>query len=221
MQIIIVGGGEVVYFLARTFISKGYPVTVINDDRDECEQLARSLNAVVVNGDASDPMVMGDAGASMAQIILAVTPFDYINMVCCQTASLIYNVPRTLALVNDPDNYEIFRHLGISHVFSPTDMIVSLLEKSVGDDNVNHLLTYGNGSVMFSEVIISPKMPSVDREAGAVIVPGDAKILGVTRDGEFFLPDGDFVLRQGDAVLLMTTPESHAPALRVLCGKEA
>ncbi|MCZ7665597.1 MAG: NAD-binding protein [Thermoleophilia bacterium] len=93
MRVLIVGSGKTLYFLGRTFSSKGYQVTIINRDRDECVQLARRLNATVVQGDGSDPEVLEDAGARGTDAVLALTSSDQDNLVICQLASLLFNVP--------------------------------------------------------------------------------------------------------------------------------
>ena len=73
-RIIIVGGGKLVYFLTRLFLSKGSSVTIINSDREECTRLARNLKATVVYGDGSDPRVQSEAETERSDVVLAVTP---------------------------------------------------------------------------------------------------------------------------------------------------
>lgn len=225
MRVVIIGGGEVVYFLTRTFISKGYPVSVVNDSAHECEQLARSLKALVINGDGSDPNVLEDARAREAQLLIAVTPYDHINLVCCQTAALLFKIPRTLALVNDPDNYEIFRQLGIDHVFNQTDLIVSMLEKQVEYAYLTHIFSYSNGQALFNEVLLKETMPAVGQRLGDTTLGKKAKVVGIVREGSFFQidmnEDQDVRFHSGDRVLILTDPESLAPTLRTLCGEEA
>jgi trk system potassium uptake protein TrkA len=79
MRVILVGGGEIVFFLARAYIGRGDNVSIINADRDECEHLSRKLNAVVIKGDATDPDILEDALARQAQAIIAVTPFVLVS----------------------------------------------------------------------------------------------------------------------------------------------
>jgi hypothetical protein len=74
MNIIMVGGGRVVYFLARIFASKGYRTTIVNRDAEECVRLSRELKATVMSGDGSHPSVLAEAGARRAQALLASRP---------------------------------------------------------------------------------------------------------------------------------------------------
>ncbi|MFP4499321.1 MAG: potassium channel family protein [Vulcanimicrobiota bacterium] len=221
MRVIIVGGGEVVFFLARTFLSKGYKVSIINKDPEECEQLARTLKARVTQGDATEPKILEDAGAREAQILITVTSKDYINLVCCQVGSLMFNIPQTLGMVNDPENYEIFKELGINQVFNQTDLIVSMLEKNVGYEFVTYLFTYGGGKAILSEIEIKESMPAANKQIGKLDLPPEARIISVLRNDDFIYNDDNFVLEVDDKALLVTTPDTHAPTLRRLGGKEA
>ena len=109
MKVLVVGGGKLAYFLVRTLISKGAHVTIINRELHECKSLARKLKATIVHGDGSDPQILEEAGASNVDTLFAITPNDEDNLVICQLADIQFHVQRRLALVNDPDNEEIFQ----------------------------------------------------------------------------------------------------------------
>ena len=221
MRVIIVGGGEVVYFLARTFLSKGYNVSIINESMAECESLSRRLKALIIHGDGSDPDYLEDAMARESQILIAVTSYDHINLVTCQTASLRFKIPRTMALVNDPDNYEIFKDLGIDHIFNQTDLIVSMIEKQVRYEHVVHLMEYQEGNVLINEIHITSKMPAFGKIPDKIELPSDAEIIGISKKKKFYLNDSENPLEKGDLVLLLTNPQNHGASLRAICGEEA
>lgn len=221
MRVILVGGGEVVYFLARTFLSKGYFVSIINDSQKESDMLSKRLNALIIYGDGSDPDILEDAKAREAKIFIAVTPYDHINMVCCQTAALKFKIPRTMALVNDPDNYEVFIELGIDHVFNQTDLIVSMIEKQVKYEHITNLLDYEEGGILISEIHMTTKMPTLGERLGNLKLPDEASIIGVTRKKKFEMKRDSMTLEVGDRILILTNPENHAILLRIICGKEA
>ncbi len=221
MRVIIIGGGEVTFFLARTFLSKGHQVSVISSKLEECENLSRNLKALVIHGDASDPRILEDARAREANLLIAVSPYDHINLVCCQTGSLLFNIPRTLALVNDPDNYEIYKQLGIDHVFNQTQLIVSMLEKNIEYDNISPIISYGEGKILINEVTVTAKMPIYNLRLGDLSLPEDARILGIVRVDVFKSPSSDLKIEKGDKIILLTSPDIHAPTIRAICGEEA
>ena len=155
MNVLIAGSGKTLFFLCRAFTAKGHAVTLVNTNRDECEQLARELPALVIHGDASEADVLKEAGAMRADVILAITPKDQDNLVICQLAALQFGAPRTLALANDPDNAPIFEQLGV-HAFSTTEIISSLIEQRASLEQVLTQLTIGQGRVNVTDLVAPP-----------------------------------------------------------------
>jgi trk system potassium uptake protein TrkA len=221
MKIIVVGGARVVYFLCRAFLSKGHSVTLINRDREECTALARRLKATVVHGDGSDPDILAEAGADTSDAVLAVTPNDEDNLVICEIAERRFGVPRTLALVNDPDNEEVFRTLGRTTAFSTTHIIANLIEQRAGFEQISNLLPIGEGKITVTEVKLSPGAPVAGKSLQEIGLPEDALIAGVLRDGEAIIPRGPTVLREGDRLVLMALPDQLGAVLKRLVGETA
>lgn len=218
MHIMIVGGGKVVYFLTRAFISKGYKVTVINRSREECTRLARKLKATVVYGDGSDPKILEEAGANAADAMLAVTSNDQDNLVICQLADVRFGVPRTLALVNDPDNEEVFRRLGISSAFSTTRIISSLIEQRAGFEDIINLIPISEGKVNVTEVVLKEQSPVVGRTLSDIALPEGSLVACLIRAGEPIVPRGPTMLHRKDRLVVITLPETHGQVLKALTG---
>ena len=220
MHILIVGGGELVYFLTRTFISKGHRVHIVNRDRDECEELAKRVRATVVHGDGTLPSVLEDAGAYTVDVVLAVTPHDQDNLVVCQLSDLHFGVPRILALVNDPDNEQVFRELGVTVAFSTARVLSSMIEQTAGFEDIVHLSPVGRGNVNVTEVVLPDDSPVLGTELRDIELPPDALLAYLLRGDEPIVCRGDTVLQRGDRVILVTLPEHHGQALRLLTGEQ-
>ncbi|MFO7958887.1 MAG: TrkA family potassium uptake protein [Candidatus Brocadiia bacterium] len=218
MHVLIVGGGELVYFLCRTFAAKGYTVTVVDRDRQECERLARRVPATVVHGDGTYLDVLEDAGAGTADALLAVTTNDQDNLVACQLAALDFDVPRTIALVNDPDNEGVFRELGITVAFSTARVLSSLIEQTATFTEVTNLIPVGEGKVNITVVELRQDAPSVGKQLMEIDLPDGSLVGYLLRDDEPVICRGNTELRAGDRLILITVPEDHGPALRVLTG---
>jgi trk system potassium uptake protein TrkA len=218
MKVLIVGGGKTVYFLARSFVAKGHAVTVINRDADECVRLASRLNVIVVHGDGSDPAILEEAGAQGADAVLAATPNGEDNLAACQLAALQFGVPRTVALVNDPDNEEVFRKLGVK-AFATTRMVASLIEQRAALDEITNLVPVGEGKVNITEVALPSDAPVVGKQLRQLEFPDGALIAVILRDGEAIVPRGGTEIRAGDRLVLVTLPENHGPVLRLVAGE--
>jgi len=218
MNIIVVGGGKLVYFLARTFQSKGYDVTIINRENAECKWLARTLKATVVHGEGSSLQILEEAGAETADAILAVTPNDQDNLVICQLADMCFHVAKTMALVNDPDNEEVFSKLGISAAFSTTRIISSLIEQRAGFENIINLIPISEGNVNVTEVILEKDSPVIGKALKDIGFPENSLIASLIRRGNLIVPGGATILEEGDHLITITTPDSIGKVIKVLTG---
>jgi trk system potassium uptake protein TrkA len=218
MNVLIIGGGKPLYFLCRTFLAKGHRVTVVNRNQDECVQMARRLKVTVVHGDGSDPNILEEAGAHGTDAVLAVTPNDQDNLAACQLASMEYGVPRTVALVNDPDNEAVFQKLGVS-AFSTTRTIASMIEQRTALDEITNLIPVGEGKVNITEIKLPASSPVVGKTLRDLSLPPDSLVAVVLRNGDAVVPRGDTMLRTGDRVILITLPSNHGPVIKAITGE--
>lgn len=218
MRVIVVGGERLVYFLSRTFVSRGYHVTIINRDRDECKRLARILKVTVVFGDGSDIRILEEAGARTADSLLAVTPNDQDNLITCQLAENHFRIPRTLALANDPDNEEIFLKLGISGVFSTTRILASLLEEKAGYESILNLIPVGEGKINVTEIVLEDDSPVIEKTLSEIKVPENSLIASIIRDNKPIVPRGQTALKAKDRLIVVSLPENLGEVLKILVG---
>ncbi len=218
MKVILAGNGKTLYFLCRNFISQGHHVVIVNRDREECVQLARQLTATVVCGDASDSEILREAGAMGADAVLAITPNDQDNLIICQLASLKFGVPRTVALANDPDNAEIFDRLGVSG-FSTTQIVGSLIEQRVSLEQITNLLPVGEGRVNITEILLNDNSPVAGKILKDIELPENSLVAVVIRGDKPIVPRGSNELLPGDRIIMITLPENHGLALKMLTGE--
>jgi trk system potassium uptake protein TrkA len=218
MKVLIVGGGQTLFFLCRKFTARGYDVVIINRDPAQCVSLARQLPAAVVCGDGSDFRILQEAGAMGADALLAITPHDQDNLVICQLAASQFGVPRALALANDPDNAEVFEQLGVAS-FSTTHIVCSLIEQQASLDQITNLLPVGKGRVIVTEILLDAGSPVVGKCLKDIDLPANSLIAIVMRDNRPIVPRGASDLQAGDRVVLVTLPENHGPVLKALTGE--
>ena len=124
MFVIVVGGGKVGYFLSRELIGSGHEVALMERDRVRATQITEEIGSIVIPHDGCEGKYLGQAGANRADIVAAVTGDDEDNLVICQMAKHHFDVPRTIARVNNPKNEGLFKHLGVDEIVSPTRMIL-------------------------------------------------------------------------------------------------
>ncbi len=109
MYVIVVGGGKVGYYLAKSLLEEKQEVLVIEQDAQHCRALSDELGVNVMLGDGCEAATMEEAGMGRADVVVAVTGDDEDNLVVCQVARHKFNVARTVARLNNPKNEKIFR----------------------------------------------------------------------------------------------------------------
>lgn len=219
MRIIIVGGGKVVYHLTKKFTAKGYEVAVINNDKEYCEMLARETNSLIIYGDGSRTEFLSQAEARKADAILALTDNDPDNLFICQLAQKEFGISQTFSVVNNPDNEEIFKSLGVETIFNTTKLISLLIEQRVEVSDVNNLLSIEEGRISISQVILKSTSPVLGKTVRELNLPHDIVFGCVIRDENVLIPNGNTELLEGDKVLIITLPEKQGQAFSVLSGE--
>src|SRR2546426_6727036 len=145
MYAIVVGGGKVGYYLAKEMLDTDHEVLVIEKDGAKCERIAQELGDIVYKGDGCEAATMEATGFGRADMVIAVTGDDEDNLVSCQVAKVKFNVPRTIARINNPKNEEIFKHLGIDATVSATSAILAQIEQELPTHRLIPLLHLKHG----------------------------------------------------------------------------
>ncbi|HUW62148.1 MAG TPA: TrkA family potassium uptake protein [Candidatus Bathyarchaeia archaeon] len=219
MHIIIVAERKLAYFLCRAFQAKNYEVTVINRDREDCSWLARRTSATIVFGDGSSPQVLEDAGAETVDAVLAAAPRDEDNLVTCQLADMKFHVPRIISLVNDPDNEQVFRQLGIANTFSITLLLSSLIEQRVDSVGISDLIPVAEGKITVTEVKLTDKSPAAGKAMSEIQMPENSLVACVLREDQAIVPRGTTVIAASDRLIVISEPQNHSAAMKTLTGE--
>ena len=155
MRILIVGGGKLGYYLAKTLAPDKHHLVLVDEDQDVCKKIANELSDTgieVIHGDGTDVIYLNDADIEHADILIAVTGYDETNLVACLLAKNYFNVPRTIARVNNPKNINIFKQLGVDSVVSSTALIADIIELEVDWSCLNNMLSQRVGSIRMKEI---------------------------------------------------------------------
>ena len=171
MFVIVVGGGKVGYYLTKELIASGHEVALMEKDRRRAELIKDEIGSVVIAQDGCEGKYLHEAGANRAEIVAAVTGDDEDNLVICQMAKHHFDVPRTIARVNNPKNERLFRHLGVDEIISPTRMILGSIEQDIPVHELLHLAALGVGELEIIEAHLQPGSPAIGRIALDIPVP--------------------------------------------------
>jgi len=219
MYIIVVGGGEVGYYLAKTLLNDEHEVLIIEKDARECEIIAEQLGSVVTRGDGCEVATLDDVGTGRAGVLIAVTGDDEDNLVSCQVAKHKFNVPRTIARIKDPRNETLFRKLGVDVTISSTNLILAHIKRELPSHPLIPLLTLKGGSLEVVDVKIPPDSSVVGRRLGDLAIPAGSVIcLIIDKKTGAQIPMADTVLGAEDEIVAVTSLESEAALRAALTG---
>jgi trk system potassium uptake protein TrkA len=219
MYIIIVGGREIGYYLARALLDEGHEVLVMDKDAGEVEYICNQLGSICVRGDGCEVSTLADAGTSRADMLIAVTGDDEDNLVACQVAKHKFNVPRTIARIKNPENEVIFKKLGIDVTVSSTNVILEHIEEELPTHPLTHLMTIRDKGLEIVEVKIPPESSVVGKPVKDLSLPPGSMLSLVIREKEKpRVPRADTVFQAGDRVIAVTPADSEEVLRAALSG---
>src|SRR5918998_6053568 len=182
MYIIIVGGGKVGYFLSKELLEAGHELVIIEKNASRARQIADEVGSIVLNRDGCEGKHLAEAGANRAAIVAAVTGDDEDNLVACQMAKHHFDVPRTIARVNNPKNEDLFRHLGVDEIISPTRMALAAIEQDIPVHELLHLAQLEGGELELIEAQIAEDSPAIGRRPTDIPLPDGCTLFVLLRD---------------------------------------
>lgn len=203
MYVLIVGGGNVGFNLAKALTAAKHEVMTIECDSARYNFLKAELGDQVIHGRGDEYRVLGEAGASRCEVVVACTGDDEDNLIICQMAKNFFGVIRSLARVNDPRNEEIFQKLGIDAAVSSTRIIYQLIEQEIAVDDIIPLAALKRGDLEIVDIEISEHSPVLGKMLSDLNLPGEALIISVIRNDAAMLAHGTTVLQLGDSVIAL------------------
>ena len=218
MFVLVVGGGKVGYYLAKEVVGSGHEVVLMEKDRARADQIADEIGSIVIAHDGCEGKYLGEAGANRADIVAAVTGDDEDNLVICQMAKHHFDVPRTIARVNNPKNEDLFQHLGVDELISPTRMILGAIEQDIPVHELLHLGSLGGSDLELIEAPLLSGSPAIGRAPRDLDIPEGCSLFAVVRDGRAVSLRPDTVLAEGDKVIAIGRAECEAALHEQLIG---
>ncbi|WP_373116198.1 potassium channel family protein [Holdemania massiliensis] len=217
-RILIIGGYHKAESLAKSFLHRGYAVTVINKNPEHCHTLAQTADLTVLIGDGSKPFVLEDAGAEKADIAIALTPFDEDNLVICQLCKKQFHVRKTVSLAADPEKISFFYSMGIDSVVCALSTITQIVEQQAFLDEFTTLLPLGNG-LRISKLRLNANSPVIGKTLSEIHLSHEVIIAAILRQDQHLVPHGDTVLWAQDILILIAAAQKEAEAVKVLTGR--
>ena len=202
MVVVIVGASNLGASLAKLLLS-GHEVTVIEKVPARSAELEESLGSVCVVGDGTDESTMSRAGVNRADVVIAATRQDDVNLAACQLARHRFGVGRTVSVINRSEYRELFEALGIDVPVDVSEMAANRLQESVTSDGLVQLLVLSSA---VGTAVTAVRVPHGSRAAGLTLgesglLPGNQPSLIVSSGGTAVVGDRSTVLQPGDEII--------------------
>tara|TARA_B100001093_G_scaffold161988_1_gene154351 strand:+ start:2100 stop:3473 length:1374 start_codon:yes stop_codon:yes gene_type:complete len=208
MNIIICGAGRVGFTIAKILSEQNHSITVIDQSSEDIQKINESLDVKAIVGKATYPLVLEKANAMDADMIIAVTRNDEINMLICQIAFSIFNIKKKIARIRSQDylnpkfsgvyNKE---NLPIDVIISPEVEIAKSIQRKLEAPGALDNVPFANNKIRLLEILVKENCPLIDIKLNELTKKNpklEANILGVIRNEKFIILKKNDIMKKND-----------------------
>ena len=218
MNIIICGAGRVGFTISKILSEQGHSITVIDQSSEDIKKIDDSLDVKAIVGKATYPSILEKANASDADMIIAVTRNDEINMLICQIAFSIFNVQKKIARIRSQDYLnpkftKVYNkeNLPIDVIISPEIEIAKSLQRKLEAPGALDNVPFANNKIRLLEILINESCPLINIKLNDLtnkFPKLEANIIGVTRNDKFvILKKNDVMLKDDKAYVAINASQ--------------
>ena len=215
MRIILVGCGKVGTALASKLSDEGHNITLIDVNADKIQRITEELDVLGIVGNGSSINTLNEAGIEDADVFIAVTSSDELNLLCCMFAKKVghcHAIARVRNPAYSPEVEFIKQQLGISTIINPELASAREISRLLQFPVASKIDTFAEGRVQLIKFELNDTQ-GLDRVPLKDIpdrIGCDVLVCAVERGRDVVIPDGDFTLKSGDLVTVLATPERAA-----------
>ena len=230
MKVIVCGTGQVGYNISRQLSLENHDVTVVDSSDENIRTVSESLDVAAIRGFASDPDVLERANAADADLLIAVTQSDEVNMVACQVAHSLFNVPTKLARVRNqsylqPIWADLFSrdNMPIDVIISPELEVAQAISRDLVIPGAFETIPMVEGKVRVIGVRCNEDCPVINtplRQLTGVFPDLSIVVVGLIRDGKTIVPSADEQMFAGDDVYFVADNDHVARAMTIFGHEE-
>jgi len=230
MNIIICGAGRVGFTIAKQLSEQGHSITVIDQSSEDIQKIDEALDVKAIVGKATYPSILEKANATKADMIIAVTRNDEINMVICQIAFSIFNIPKKIARIRSQDylNPKFTRvynkeNLPIDVIISPEIEIAKSIQRKLEAPGSLDSVPFADNKIRLLEILINDNCKLINIQLNELTkkYPNlDANIIGIIRDDKFLIPKKNDDIKKNDKIYVIINSSQMAETLEAFGHNE-
>jgi len=230
MNIIICGAGRVGFTIAKLLSEQGHSITVIDQSSEDIQKINDTLDVKAIVGKATYPTILEKANASEADMIIAVTRNDEINMLICQIAFSIFKIPKKIARIRSQDylNPKFTRvynkeNLPIDVIISPEIEIAKSIQRKLEAPGALDSVPFANNKIRLLEILINKNCKLIDiklNELTKKFPSLEANVIGIIRDEKFIIPKKNDEVKYNDKIYVIINSSQMAETLEAFGHNE-
>ena len=230
MNIIICGAGRVGFTIAKQLSEQGHSITVIDQSSEDIQKIDEALDVKAIVGKATYPSILEKANATEADMIIAVTRNDEINMVICQIAFSIFNIPKKIARIRSQDylNPKFTRvynkeNLPIDVIISPEIEIAKSIQRKLEAPGTLDSVPFADNKIRLLEILINDNCNLINIQLNELTKKHpnlDANIIGIIRDDKFLIPKKNDDIKKNDKIYAIINSSQMAETLEAFGHNE-
>ncbi|MGH8916527.1 MAG: Trk system potassium transporter TrkA [Acidimicrobiia bacterium] len=215
---VIMGGTRLAVLAAREMLKAGLDVVLIDEDTERAAILADKYpKALVINGDPTDPEVLGDLDLDAHDVALGLTGWDEVNLLACLVAKAS-GARMVIARFNRIPYVGLLSGVGIDAAVSSRLMAASAILRFVRHGKVEQVATFSDTAAEAIEIEVALGSKAADKAVVDLALPAGVVIGGISRNGTTFVPDGSTVIRAGDHIIFFSLPNVIEEASALFSG---
>jgi trk system potassium uptake protein TrkA len=224
MNVLIAGGGQVGALIARRLIREGNAVTIVDPSPERCAELNAQFDARIVTGNAARVLVLRQAGIAEAEMVIAVTDHDEVNLLVCQIAQVESQARIKVIRLRTHEVqhwHDVLAKSGIrvDLIIHPETELAESIMRVIRLPGVSDIHEFAGGAVQLVGMSLEAGNPVVGRsleQLSAAGAPDDALVVMMFRGPQVIIPRGSAVLSEGDRVYVLTSRASMPASLRFM-----
>jgi len=216
MKVVIIGAGKVGKAIARDLIANGNQVTLVDKSSKSIHPLTVE-NATAVEGDACEVDVLEAAKLNEADVLVAATGDDKVNLVISLLGKTEFSVPKVVARVNHPKNEWLFNDSwGVDVAVSTPRMLTALIEEAFSVGELVKLFSFKESQTDLVEMTLSAKSPVIGVRVGDITFPPDTALVAILRSRQVITPSKDDALEAGDELVFVARADQEGELTKIL-----
>lgn len=206
MNVILIGGGQAGSHIGHLLLENGLNVKIIESNQLLYEKLIRDFTPeIVFLGSGTDPNALEAVGIDEADVLVAVTGSDEVNLVASTIAKFEFAIPRVVARVNNPNNAWLYNEeMGVDVSINQSELLAQIVVGEMDMEHISVLMKLNRGNLSIAKVTVNTISQAVSKPIKELNIPSKCVLIAILRnEDQVIIPRGDTVIEAKDYILLL------------------